>query len=129
MYFKAIIPKLSTARFDTAPALRRWQGQVVRDMRTYPTQQPHVTYRRKGSGGYAGGWKMELTTDEASVSTDVPYAPFLGGNSPGDGEPYAVRWARPYGWVALRDVANKHLPELQQGLGTALTNGPLIFRG
>jgi hypothetical protein len=122
MPLQAILPRV---RFrnpspDVVVALNKWKGDVIRDMKFYPAQRPHVTYKRKGGqGGYASHWKFETKRDEALVFNNAEYAEFLGGDDPPKGT--AARWARPYGWPALRKVSKRHNERLVALLGKKLT--------
>lgn len=126
MEFKPIVP--SKNPFDgmkgssaaVAGHLRDFAAEAVNKLQAYPTQRS-ATYRRTGRLGQ--DWSFDGPHKVGSdlivqIGNNRDYMKYVQGS---DKAGMRVRWAKPYGWTSVSDVAASLWPKYQSRIRDALS--------
>lgn len=146
----AIVPKKAfvgnpQAAAQAVAALTKWQGEIVKELRDYPPQQPAwgasqslgkragastakrtnvgpKTYRRTGTLGR--NWTPKTTKYSVTVSNAVPYSGYVQGflKGPKGSKQTAVMASK--GWGSITTIHRPHSARLRLELKKALGKGP-----
>ncbi|HLE04559.1 MAG TPA: hypothetical protein VI729_08125 [Anaerolineales bacterium] len=111
--FEPILPKgpITNVKLPRIyAALRDFAARAHSRLATYPVQTPSaaVHYRRTGKLGQ--GWttrgpQMRGTELEVIIGNAIEYAEHVQGFK--THPPLQVRWAAPYGWISVEEVAKQ----------------------
>lgn len=128
--FKSAMGNRARTQANIRRVLSNVRADVIRQMATYPPQNPDTEYQR--TGDYGRSWAIGSSTVYTDNSVRIvnrvqhygrAYAVYVGG--PTTTRPGQSRWNGRYGWVSITDVAKDIRRRYPRILTDALV-GPML---